>query len=217
MTSLPLPIGLFASSLTAFRAIGMPRFTLLSALPAFQDILLQDRLRLEVLSFVVGSLLSLALPFCCTYRTEPAPGYKFSTTCTAGNALLCYRLAYPCRPSEFELIEQVQSCPVCFCAVASAVRISSGLSVRSVAASLKEASLDILSHRIIRPCLKQLLLLVVSLFDIGVGTLSSPDGSLSTRQNIAHASNLPSLTAQDLLVFVGPCFCRRASCICHLP
>jgi len=99
------PVGLFLSLLGAFRAVGKSRFTLLAALSTKQDTFLFDRLLLLILSFVVGSLLSLPFPFGCTYCTEPAPGYKLPSTGTTGNILLCYRLPYSCRSLEFELIE----------------------------------------------------------------------------------------------------------------
>ena len=84
------------------------RVTLLPALFAAQDILVFDRLLL-ILSFVVGPFLSLALPFGCTCRTEPAPGRKRPTTTATGNVFRFYWLRHSCRPSGFELVEQVEA------------------------------------------------------------------------------------------------------------
>jgi len=88
----------------------MASFSRFPAIPASPDIGLLNRLLLlTILSFVVGSLLALSFPLFCTHGTEPSPGQTFSATGTAGNLLLRYKFAYPCRPSEPERLEQVET------------------------------------------------------------------------------------------------------------
>jgi len=62
-----------------------------------------------ILLAVVVLLIALAFPFGGTYITEPMSRDKLPATGTPGNILLRYGLSYPCRPSEFERIEQIEA------------------------------------------------------------------------------------------------------------
>ena len=111
MPSLPFTIRLFASSLAAFRAVAVARQARPTALLALQGTFL-NRLRLMILLAVVVLLIALAFPFGGTYITELMSRGNLPATGTPGNILLRYGLSYPCRPSEFELIEQIKAIPV---------------------------------------------------------------------------------------------------------
>jgi len=68
-----------------------------------------NRIRLKILLAVVVLLIALAFPFGGTYITEPMSRDKLPATGTTGDAFLFRQLRYSCRPSEFELIEQIEA------------------------------------------------------------------------------------------------------------
>ena len=107
MLSLSLTIRQFALSLAAFLKVAMPRQTRLTALIVLQGTFL-NRLRLIILLAVVVPLIALACPFGGTYITELMSQGNLPATGTTGD-LFHNGLAYPCRPSEIELIEQIKA------------------------------------------------------------------------------------------------------------
>ena len=66
--------------------------SLLLALPASQDILINYWFCWSVLPVMVVLLLSLSLPLCCTYSAQPASLLTLPTASATGNVLLRYRL-----------------------------------------------------------------------------------------------------------------------------
>jgi hypothetical protein len=109
MASLPLSIALSPASLAAFLAVGIPTRALAAALPASRGVFFRGRLRLMVLFLVVVLPLSPPFPLFRIYRTQSAPGRKFSATGTAAGLFLDCGLPCSCRPSEAERLEQIKA------------------------------------------------------------------------------------------------------------